>query len=112
MPLNNITLQQLQLYEIAYNAPHNPAGADAWENWDISAIIPADALWVEVLCYNDGIGNGQGGVRADGSTVNRLVLAYDGQGWTCTVKNVGRVIEIFSAGLGTNFKFCITGYWK
>lgn len=90
---------------------HNPSGTGSWEDWDISSLIPAEAVLVEVLMENVS-GTQALGARKDGSSLNRAVslLAY---GPLTMMVNVDsdRIIEIYAQTSAGDAYFWIAGYY-
>ena len=90
----------------------------AWQNLDLSSLIPAGAESVEVYIENANTSAARiAGARANGSSVNRYFdissPGADGRnGYTMTVKlDSNRIIQIISEVAG-DIVFRINGYWK
>ncbi len=100
-------------YELAGGEDHTATGADAWEDWDISGIVPAGTKSVLL-----GItGNNQiVGARKNGSALTRFMYGVQPTAFNYPFQTVvcecdsNRVIEIYSA-TDTVAEFNILGYW-
>ncbi len=93
-------------------AVHNPVGAAGWEDWDLSAIVGAGSVYVEVVMKRPASGSGLIGSRNNGSGVVRNVPTIS-QGSTKTMLTQcdgSRIIEIYGAAVTD--EFYITGYWS
>jgi len=104
MPLNNPS--PAIEYTEAFSVVHNNAGVGAWEDWDISALIPPGCRTVDILC-SIAAGGPTVGVRTNGSALNRYVKT--GDSIIFTVKpDLSRIIDIYSNLALTNFQ--VVGY--
>lgn len=102
-------------------APSSQANNITWQDWDISAIVPAGTKAVEVeisLSYPDS-GSMQGGVRNNGSALSRLITVSGGGSGSCTGTSTvvvisqidtNRILERYSLDI-TKVAFQIIGYW-
>jgi len=98
---------------------YNPSAASTWEDWDISAIIPAGAKGAMVeMASSLNTGYILGGARKNGTAINRY--AYLDQATVTTHRadkvlptecDASRIIEVYSQGVATNVYFNIVGYW-
>jgi len=90
------------------------ATAGVWEDWNISATIPAAALYVQV---NATVWTGASvGVREDGSTIARTITTPTGYNifvftFTTSVKTT-KIIETFNSYADSSARFYVVGYWK
>ena len=100
-------------------APPTPTGVTtpgAWEDWDLSASIPAGATYAEIqiMCNRDSSNYTNVGVRKNGSALNRLITfatTSNSMLLTMTVElDANRICErCCSDG---NSKFTVDGYWS
>jgi len=108
----------LSFTELAGGESHSPSSASTWEDWDISAIVPAGAKCVLVTLGNYSSGNNYVmGARKNGSALSRISIvpapAVDGADAWCTLLtecDANRVIEIYSSDTLGGFE--IVGYWS
>ena len=78
-----------------------------WRDIDLSGSIAAGADYAEIVVYNLAAGNG--GVRKNGSALNRY-LGKTG-GFTMTVElDAGRIVEWYAYST-TNIYIYLVGYW-
>ena len=107
---NNLRTDALENNEYVGIAPsvHWAAGATAFEDWDISAIIPANAQAAEIMINTDGAG-GNNGCRKNGTAINRYIGLPVSTLTTmfCDV-DANRVIEIYTSH--TSNGFIVIGY--
>lgn len=95
------------------NKVDKTGGGGAWQDWDMSAIIPAGARVAEISMEHDT--NSTMGVRANGSALTRSVAGVGGTtSWRMTVQvllDAGRIIEVWNplAGAAT---YRVWGYWS
>ena len=84
------------------------SSAATWEDWDLSASVPAGAHAVEVLIYH--ATDTTAGVRQNGSAATRVI--GNPAGWTVftTLLDANRVIETIHDTTGST-RFWVTGYW-
>jgi len=107
--------------ELAGAENKKTTGDSAWEDWDISAIIPAGTIAVEVGLGNDvgAPGSSQMGVRTNGSALDRwMYVPSPAQAINLPITTVqvtpdaSRIIEIWAANHTANgCSFHILGYW-
>jgi len=97
----------VQEYHELYASTHQ-AGTDTWEDWDISAIVPAGARYAQVLCFN--AVKQVLGARKDGSAVERKYNTPAEAPLMLTCEIVAGTIEILAAAHATAF-FQIVGCW-
>lgn len=91
----------------------HPASTTNWEDWDISALVPAGTIAVEVQMYNGENNSNLGmGARKNGSSVDRQegILAY-GRTYMTVEVGADRIIEIYTSDKD-NTGFRLTGYWS
>lgn len=113
MPISNPTLaEKLAFIEIVPVKKANPGAGDTWYDWDLSASIPAGALYAEILGYTDSVG-GLMGVREKGTATGRTVLpmADEVPGPFTTKLDANRFVEVYGAA-GTVQGYLCAGYWK
>ena len=65
----------LTFTELAGIENHLAAGAGAWEDWDLSAIVPAGTVSVLVLVFKSGVGSKKAGARKNGTALDRPFTA-------------------------------------
>ena len=98
--------------DTAAGSAHNPSSNNTWEDWDISAIIPAGTTTVEILMENIS-GTQALGARKNGSSLNRAValLAYAPLTMLVEVDS-NRIIEIYAQTGYANAYFWVSGYYS
>lgn len=99
-------------YTSIFSEPISPPTEGAWFEWDLSAIIPAEATVVEVSFSAAQMNIA--GVRPFGSTINRVFSVGIGvfnisRSIQCEV-GTDRKIEIWRT-FATDVSFLIAGYW-
>ena len=98
------------VYTELFSASHNPTGIGAFEDWDISALIPTGCQWVDILARS--VSAQSLGVRTKGSAVNRA----DGNNaanasFTWRVKpDASRIIQIYAGSTAADAFFYVVGY--
>jgi len=103
----------LRYIELEGLAVKTVAIADAWEDWDLSALVPVGTFAVEIMGHCST--NGQSiGARENGSAQDRIHYAWDGGAvltfMVATVKvPASRIIEVRNFTLTDQFK--LMGYW-
>ncbi len=94
------------------------AAINTWEDWDLSAIVPAGtkAVLVEIrLIFS---ANQVSGVRKNGSALNRLQSTGTPSTTVVSFRNVvtevdaNRIIEIYGSLASAYLHFSILGYWS
>lgn len=86
----------------------------AWEDWDISALVPVGTKYVEVLIFNRNAGTFYHGVRANGSVLDRTqqgCTGYNSVSVTTPV-DANRIIEVICDTNVLYAWFGILGYWS
>lgn len=84
----------------------------AWYDWDISASIPANTLYVLIEANNKQAAAASVGVRTNGSALNAAYTAGDdGQISYIVAPDVNRVVEIFGNAT-TAAEYTLMGYWS
>ncbi len=107
--VSDLSPHMQDFYEIATSGSHTASGTSAWEDWDISAIVPADTKYVEVVIKAGAAHTA--GVRENGTSNDRTVSNGGGGLAFRTCKcDSNRIIEIYTTYASTYFY--ITGYWK
>lgn len=86
-------------------------GSGGWVDWDLSAIIPVNAKYVEIFGFCNVVGGGFSGVRKPGSAVARAInqLQYTPVGFT--VEPVSRIVEVWEVAGAAGNTYYISGYW-
>ena len=87
---------------------------NAWYDWDLSALIPSTAKYVDIVNGVATNGDNYIGARKDGSSVDRKVRAYYGNVAFKVSVIDSKIIEVFHTDVsdaGTN-RFTITGYYE
>lgn len=96
--------------EIAYGGSGVGGSTSSWIDWDISAAIPAGALYAEISMRNRDAAEYLAGVRKDGSALDRYQYVSDDSQNTMLVEvGTSRIIERYSSHANVNFS--IFGYW-
>lgn len=101
-----------------WSALHTPAARGSWEQWDLTASVPAGAVAVviraENLTTSDGNTTQFDGARALGSAVARSSPYMAGRGTVDFLVDVrdSRIIEIYGRPTsdGTDVRFRVAGY--
>jgi len=110
----------LTFTELAGGEDKTVATANTWEDWDISAIVPAGTVAVLVLIVSIGgaATSGSAGARKNGSALARLhdvntTTASAERSATCILTEVdaNRIIEIYAPDT-SKYQFNIVGYWS
>jgi len=107
---NNLRADVLDnlLYTELFTVAHNPVGINAWEDWDVSALVPAGVTDIEVAikCPTAALG---AGVRNNGSALDRRLTPAQGVSFTMwSPVDASRVCEIYGKALTDIFQ--IIGY--
>lgn len=71
MPELSKPSEEVSLAE-GFSAESSPAGADAWEDWDVTALVGSTCIGVWVAMRNTTAGAATLGIREDGSALERL----------------------------------------
>ena len=91
------------------------ANFNTWEDWDLSATIPAGAKYAEIV-FRSASASLKAGVRKNGSSVDRTIEHSTGTSmevYHMTVEvDANRIIERYSQTDPANWKFTVVGYWK
>lgn len=104
--------------ELAGGQSHAVSSADTWEDYDISAIVPAGTTCVLVAIKGNSQGLSDAGVRKNGTALNRkfdlakFQAAATDWVFILTEVDANRVIECFSETNVTFAYFNIVGYWS
>ena len=92
---------------------HNVTGVGAWEDWDISGIVPAGTEYVVVLIEQIVAATVNVGARKNGSGLGRLFSANERQLFTLiTPVDSARILEIRDENGVPGANFYIVGYWS
>ena len=98
--------------EIASPAAVQCGGSSAWEDWDLSATLPAGTLYADIVIVTVSVDSV--GARKNGSAVERKVTpAAASKEFSfnmLTEVDSGRIVEIYSDSR-LNSYFYVTGYW-
>jgi len=104
--------------ELAGGEAHQVNTINTWEDWDLSAIVPAGTKAVLVEIYLKFSSNQVCGVRKNGSALDRkrgtgtpsdISVAYR---HILTEVDANRIIEVYSSLADANLTFSILGYWS
>ena len=101
------------LYTEIAPSSHSPSADSTWEDWDLSAIIGAGALAVEIVIATASTEQARG-VRKNGSALLRYMAAENDHKWLtahCEC-DANRVIEIYGNTEGSTDSFKVIGYWS
>jgi len=102
-------------YDVNPATPQAVGSYNVWWDWDISALVPADAIAVEIYVYTTNAGNTVVvGGRASGSGVDKrwTIPAKAAGGTTFTVPaNANQEVEIRDDNAAKNARFQVLGYW-
>ena len=98
--------------DIIGGADHQATGADTWEDWDISALVPAGTIAAQISVRNASGTARVVGMRKNGSALTRSINLYNtgDRTWTTEV-DANRVLEIYVATAVAGFYFNALGYW-
>jgi len=103
----------IKYVEIAPISWTSTSGVNAWEDWDLSAVIPAGAKYVEVQIWSDDA-QYLFGLRENGATVERQTSNQTGHYYTYTLNcklDSNLVVERYAGTTAAKTKFAPTGYW-
>ncbi len=91
---------------------HQPAAAGAWEDWDMTALIPPATVAVEIVCAN--LGSSQTvGVREEGSARIRVRALPTNAPMTLTTPvYANRKVQVFAQLREYDAVFNLSGYWR
>ena len=106
-----IVEEKIMRYVELYPPEKVPDEGDVWWAWDISDLLPPEAIAVDIYIRNAATYTAVVGARENGSTLERLILLTQKHTITlrCNVADA-KVIEIYSdARVYTSFR--IIGYW-
>jgi len=104
------TVQREYAYTELMEAEHISATAAGWEDWDISGLVPANTILVEIAISTTANQAGVG-VRTNGSALERYVPLVTQSSLTMLVApDAARIIEIY-ATLNAFAAFGVIGYW-
>lgn len=103
---------QLEYVSIAPSAQSRVTTASVWEDWDLSAIVPAGTKYVEVLLGEDSNVHRVMGIRKNGTTISRwlTMIAYNQLSLTVEA-DANRIVERYCDSAAAGY-FQIIGYWK
>lgn len=104
-------VKEMIYVELWPSMPHWVSELEVWEDWDISALVSADAIAVDVMIYHAAVEIGNNGAREDGSERARLLsmIQFSSAILPCNVAQ-SKTIEVFAWYTGALFR--IVGYWK
>jgi hypothetical protein len=97
------------VYTELCSASHSPTGAGAFEDWDISALIPTGCQWVDILAKS--VSAQSLGVRTKGSAVSRQLATAAVANVSWRVKpDASRIIQIFAGSTAADAFYYVVGY--
>jgi len=101
--------------ELAGGDNHACGASTTWTDWDVSALVPAGAVAVEVTAKHNAVAVVTFGARKNGSALARNGWAMGNSGVAESVSfttecDANRVIELYSSTDG-RVNYNITGYW-
>lgn len=111
---NQITFPAL-FVELLGTENHTPTVVGGWEDWDISAIVPAGTKYVLVKISEHTGAGALGGARKNGSALGRTVWAVGAAAETTIICecDTNRVIEVYNnAANPQETGYGILGYWQ
>ena len=97
-----------EFHDLAISAAHDPTANGVWEDWDLSAIIPAGSKGAQIvgIAWNQTIG-----ARKKGSGLDRKFNPGPGVSFLfLTEVDANRKVEIYSSG-AADTAFRVIGYW-
>ena len=103
--------------ELAGAENHQVTNTNTWEDWDLSAIVPAGAVAVLVEIYLQFNSNQVSGARKNGSALARYQSTGTPSTTVVSFRNLvtevddNRIIEIYGSVASSNLTFSILGYW-
>ncbi len=91
---------------------HQPTVSGAWQDWDMTALIPVGTLAVEIVCAN--LGSSQTiGVRREGSALARVRGLPQNVPMTLTTPvYANRKVQVFAQLRDYDAVFNLSGYWR
>jgi len=101
---------KLEYISIAPSAWSSITDEDTWEDWSLSAQIPAGALYAEITMYGSAAANIVG-VRKNGSAINRYyqgMPANQMMGHMTVELDADRIVERYGKDAD---RFTVVGYW-
>jgi len=108
----------LTFTELAGGEDHQVTNTNTWEDWDLSAIVPAGTKAVLVEIYLQFSANQVSGVRKNGSSLNRYQSTGTPTNTVVSFRNIltevddNRIIEIYGSLASAYLTFSILGYWS
>ena len=108
----------LTFTELAGGEGHQVTNTSTWEDWDLSAIVPAGTKAVLVEIYLQFSANQVSGVRKNGSSLNRYQSTGTPTNTVVSFRNIltevdgNRIIEIYGSLASAYLTFSILGYWS
>lgn len=103
----------IKFTELANAGDKQAAGAGAWEDWDISAIVPAGSLSALIDIRNASGTSQLVGIRKNGSALVRALSLYNATSRTwLTEVDANRVVEIYVATSAAGVYYNVLGYWS
>ena len=112
----DVLLMKAIFTELAGGEAHATTAQSTWEDYDISAIIPAGAVSALVMIYNSYGTAYTVGARKNGSALARTFVVGAGAGEEVTLLtevDANRILELYdSSGTPGLVDFSIMGYWK
>ncbi len=105
-------MASLEYVGIAQPTFSSPSASTTWEDWDLSSYVSDDAKYAEIIIRNTEDYPNQGGVRKNGTSLNRQFVLPNNSVFSVTVElDSDMKVERFSTDL-TYIDFSIIGYWK
>ena len=107
----------LTFTELAGGEDHQVTDINTWEDWDLSAIVPAGTKAVLVEIYLQFSSNTVCGVRKNGSSLNRYQSTGTPSATTVSFRDIltevddNRIIEVYGSVASAYLIFSILGYW-
>lgn len=119
VPLNNLEKQYDEAIkgrtftELAGGENHQVTGNDAWENWDISLIVPVGTKSVIVVINVANFNALAFGARANGSALVRRIIGTQYHNYALVTEvDANRIIDCYTLDAFASVFFSILGYWS
>ena len=107
----------LTFTELAGAENHQVTNTNTWEDWNLSAIVPAGTKAVLVEIYLQFSSNQVSGARKNGSALARYQSTGTPSATVVSFRNLvtevddNRIIEVYGSVASSNLSFSILGYW-
>ena len=108
----------LTFTELAGGEDHQVTNTNTWEDWDISAIVPAGTKAVLVEIHLQFSANQVAGARKNGSALNRYQSTGTPSATVVSFRSLvtevddNRIIEVYGSLASAYLTFSILGYWS